>query len=88
MGKIFYHNITKGVVNENDLGDFMDQYEDGDLIYKTEAGCALLEEVSGRDIRIMKHQRDGNEDTSKCNCSFPKFTYDSPMRCENCDGTD
>jgi len=24
----------------------------------------------------------------RCGCDFPKFTWDSPMECENCGGSD
>lgn len=54
MGKIFYHNLTQEKFNETELIDFMDDYENGDRIVKTEAGCALLEEITPDELRQMK----------------------------------
>lgn len=86
MSKTFYHNITKGILNETDLSDFMDSYKSGDAVFKTEAGDATLIELSKSELRILKHEHAGDEDSSKCNCRFPNFTFDSPMQCETCGG--
>jgi len=86
MSKAFYHNITKGILNESSISDFMDSYESGDSVYKTEFGNATLIEISKSSLRIMKHEHEGDEDTSKCNCNFPDFTFDSPLCCKNCGG--
>lgn len=86
MSNTFYHNITKGILNETDISDFMDSYESGDAVYKTESGNALLTEMSKSELRIIKHEHTGNTDTRKCNCNFPNFTINSPMQCENCGG--
>ncbi|MDH8700835.1 hypothetical protein M2138_000169 [Dysgonomonadaceae bacterium PH5-43] len=54
MGKIFYHNISREQLNETDRIDLMDMYTDGDLLYKSEAGNALLYEVSKEEIIQLK----------------------------------
>lgn len=50
MGKIFYHNITKGLLNETDAEDFFNEYEDGDQVFKSEAGDATLKQMTQEDF--------------------------------------
>ena len=56
MAKIYYHNITKRQLNETCIIDLIDQYNEGDMIYKSYAGNSLIYEVSEREIKELKHQ--------------------------------
>ena len=43
MGQRYYwHNISKNIYNENDLGDFVDECEKGDVIKFTDRGSAII----------------------------------------------
>ena len=59
MAKTFYHNITKTVINESDTIEVIDFYSDGDILYKSEAGNALIEIVTEDEINHLKlmHQK-------------------------------
>ena len=48
--KTFYHNTSRDIINETDLVEFMDLYEDEDLIYKTESGDAILIKIEGNEL--------------------------------------
>lgn len=43
--KVFYHNISKEIMNETDMIDFMDEYDLGDILYTSTAGNALMEKI-------------------------------------------
>lgn len=51
--KAFYHNPSAGLLNETDVIDFMDQYEEDDQLYKTEAGNAILIELTDKEIEEL-----------------------------------
>ena len=51
---IFYHNLTKEIVNETEKLDFMDNYDNGDIIYKSEAGNAILLKIEGDELQSLK----------------------------------
>ena len=53
MSKIFYHNLSKNIVNESERMDFMETYDNGDVIYKSEAGNALLLEIKPDELLNM-----------------------------------
>ncbi|WP_116787649.1 hypothetical protein [Flavobacterium psychrotrophum] len=46
MGKIYYHNLTKGIFNENDLGDAVESADPGDVIKFTARGCAIVFDIN------------------------------------------
>ena len=58
MGRIYYHNITKGILNESDLEDLLDQSEPHDQFYFCEEGRGLLFPVDGK----HKDEDDGEYD--------------------------
>ena len=39
---MYYHNTTKSLLNESEFEDFYWNYEEGDSIFKTERGNAIL----------------------------------------------
>lgn len=47
--KTFYHNLTKAVLNEPTLIDFLESVDDGDLVYFSRTGNALLYNIEKRD---------------------------------------
>ena len=58
MISYWFHNITKGIYNESDLGDFVECVDDGDIIKFTENGNALI-----RDLYIKtKYESEGDHD--------------------------
>ena len=52
--KYFYHNITKGILNETDAIDFMEEYEEGDDLYVSVAGNSLLVKVEDEMLAELK----------------------------------
>lgn len=54
--KIYYHNINKDLLNESDAIEFMEVYEDGDKVYKSEAGNACIEQLTPQEIKDLKQQ--------------------------------
>jgi hypothetical protein len=44
--RILYHNITQEKVNETEIIDFVDEYNEGDIVYKSEAGNACIEKIT------------------------------------------
>lgn len=61
--KKFYHNITTGNVNETDESDFLDDYTEGDIIYKSEAGNACIAPISETEMQeIINEIINNNED--------------------------
>lgn len=50
MAKKYYHNITKKDFNVTDVTDLIDAYSEGDLIVQTEAGNALVSEVTEQEL--------------------------------------
>lgn len=53
MAKTWYHNISKMTFNIHDRTDLMDEYEDDDLLMKSEDGCAILEKVSNSELQEL-----------------------------------
>ena len=53
--KTFYHNITKNLLNETDESEFLDYYEDGDVVYTTVSGVAILELLTSEEITNLKN---------------------------------
>ena len=49
--KTFYHNITKMQLNETCTTDLIDNYSEGDVVFKSEAGNALLHIVKIEEIK-------------------------------------
>lgn len=43
---ILYHNITQEKVNETDIINFVDEYNEGDIVYKSENGNACIEKIT------------------------------------------
>lgn len=60
--KIYYHNITKLILNESDLIDFMDSYEDGDKVFKSESGNACISAITEDELKEMKKEWEDFED--------------------------
>lgn len=56
MGKILYHNITQEKVNETCIIDFIEEYKDGDILYKSESGNACIEKISDKELIEMKKE--------------------------------
>ncbi len=42
MGAIYYHNITKGWYNEEDMGDAVESSKKGDVIKFSVRGCSVV----------------------------------------------
>jgi len=60
--KIFYHNFTKNIVNETERMDFIDEYEEDDIVYKSEAGNACLEKLEIDEIaNLLSEYKEYNE---------------------------
>ena len=53
----YYHNTTKDILNKSDVVDFMDEYEEGDVIFKTENGNAILHKVTESELVDMKREQ-------------------------------
>lgn len=51
--KLYYHNVTKGIYNETDLGDLKDNYSDGDTIVSTQSGNAIVTELSKTEVKRL-----------------------------------
>ena len=51
--KTWYHNITKQIFNESDLDDFFEDYDEGDVIMKSEDGCAIINPVTEQELKNM-----------------------------------
>ena len=51
--RVFYHNITQKEFNIGCLIDFLESYNDGDLIMKSQAGCALLEPITDQELKDL-----------------------------------
>lgn len=58
MSRIYYHNITKGILNESDLQDLLNQSDPHDQFYFCEEGRGLLFPVDGK----HKDEDDGEYD--------------------------
>jgi len=54
MAKRYYHNISKHQLNETEIVDLIDNYDENDLIYFSEAGNACLELLSKEDLGAIK----------------------------------
>jgi hypothetical protein len=50
MGRTMYHNITKELINEYEMIDFVENYDEGDIIYKSEDGNACIEKISSDEM--------------------------------------
>lgn len=50
---IYYHNITTGKVNETDSMDFIEDYTEGDVIYKSERGNACIAIISESELQEL-----------------------------------
>lgn len=42
MPRIYYHNITKGIINESDLEELLEQSDKSDKIFFSEEGRGLI----------------------------------------------
>jgi hypothetical protein len=51
--RVFYHNISKEIMNETDLIDFMNEYDLGNICYKSEAGNALMIKLDYKELTEM-----------------------------------
>lgn len=59
--KIYYHNINKDILNETDSIEFIESYDDGDKVYKSEAGNACISPLTEKEINDLKKEyRDFN----------------------------
>ena len=50
MGKKFYHNPSKGIVNILEVCDFLETFTSGDSCFYTEEGDAILYDLEHDDI--------------------------------------
>jgi len=51
--KVFYHNISKEIMNETDLIDFMDEYDLGNILYRSMSGNAMMEKITTKELVEM-----------------------------------
>jgi hypothetical protein len=69
--KIFLNNIA------NNVGDTINEY------HWREASALMVQiDEANPNVKIDTPVLDN----SSCDCDFPRFTFDSPMECENCGG--
>jgi len=66
----FYHNLTKCIVNEMDIGDFIEELDRGDLVMFSISGDATLKHLDELD-KYCKEQF--NETLDEYGCDFDKL---------------
>ena len=54
--KTYYHNVTRDIVNQSDVVEFIDYYFEGDVVYKSEAGNACIELLIDEEIEALKQE--------------------------------
>jgi len=54
MAKKYYHNISKGLYNETEVVDFIEEYDEGDILLSTEAGNALVTPVTSAELSDLR----------------------------------
>lgn len=69
--RTWYHNITKLIFNESDRFDFIEEYDKGDVVYKSEDGCAILYIVEQKELDEI--QREYDEENQDDDIEIPEF---------------
>jgi hypothetical protein len=54
--KTYYHNMNRDLLNESDSIEFIESYEDGDKVYKSEDGCAYIYPLNQQEIDDLKKE--------------------------------
>lgn len=63
--KTYYHNVTKGIINETEIVDVAFDLDEGDKLYKTEAGSAELFEVTEQEKKEIRRRMSDHFNTDK-----------------------
>ena len=62
MSTIFFHNITKDILNEREFSDFINSYEEGDAIFTSEGGSAIICKLKKEElIKLKKYYQDDTD---------------------------
>lgn len=56
---IYYHNISKNIYNESDLGDFLSYYCNGDIIKFSKSGNSLVYDMFEENLNIESEREFG-----------------------------